>query len=179
MPRKPDNRVTMNVRIDPDLKDELDTAADERCVSRNLIVEQAVRRFLARLEPLEPPPAPETRINVPGPPWSVQTPQALPHRPIVPVLEATESGVYLPTDNGDGTVTMDLVSTEPDDTLPTVHTTHTLRMEAIAADLPGINVRIGPRTCRQEDCEEEATAGPWCPEHLRALLEHPDPENGR
>lgn len=56
MPRKATDRVPINVRLRPELKDRLEAIGEARCIGRNLIVEVAIERFLDALEadPLTP-----------------------------------------------------------------------------------------------------------------------------
>lgn len=51
--RMKDNEASISLRISPDLKADLERAAEERVVSVNFIVQHACRDFLDRLIPVD------------------------------------------------------------------------------------------------------------------------------
>jgi hypothetical protein len=165
----------MNIRLPPDLKAELIQTSEDRCVSANLIVERAVRRFLNDLAPLET--APPALIRPTPPPDPIDTGIV----PLDPPFHCVESGLYVPVMNNDGRTARMVKANDSGfrvqtDECPTIHQHKPFTIGYIAADRPGLNVTIGPRLCRHPDCDNDADSGPWCLEHLQALLEQPDPE---
>lgn len=141
---KKHDTVAMHVLIDPALKARLEQACEDRLVGRNLFVNAAIRRML---DALEPEPIPNTFKT-----YALELPE---------VVAVARGG---PEDHHCALC----------DHLRSSHTQgHPSGREPCACD--ACDDYTPPSSpCRQPDCTEPATHGPWCEEHFTVILNQPD-----